>query len=62
MGKASGKDRARGKVTYPRILGLEESHRRVEELGHTAGDIANEFGERGRALGALARFVVERSS
>jgi geranylgeranyl diphosphate synthase type II len=62
MGKASGKDRARGKVTYPRILGLEESRRRVEELGRTAGDIAQEFGERGRALGALARFVVERSS
>ncbi len=62
MGKASGKDRARGKATYPRILGMEESRRRVEELGRNAGDIAGEFGDRGRALGALARFVVERSS
>jgi geranylgeranyl diphosphate synthase type II len=62
MGKASGKDRARGKATYPRILGIDESRRRVEELGRIAGDVAAEFGGRGRALAALARFVVERSA
>ncbi len=62
MGKSSGKDRARGKATYPRILGTEESRHRVEELGREAEEIAAEFGERGRALAALARLVVERSS
>jgi geranylgeranyl diphosphate synthase type II len=57
-----GKDRPRGKVTYPRILGVEESKRRVHELGRVAGEIAEEFAEAGRPLGAIARFIVERSS
>jgi geranylgeranyl diphosphate synthase type II len=62
LGKASGRDRARGKATYPRILGNEESRTRIRELGRTADEIAAEFGERGRALRALSRLVVERSS
>jgi geranylgeranyl diphosphate synthase type II len=62
LGKVSGRDRARGKATYPRILGTEESRRRIQELGRTAEEITAEFGDRGRALRALSRFVVERSS
>ncbi len=62
MGKASGKDRARGKATYARILGHEESRRRVRELADAAGEIAAEYGEAGRPLAALVRLVVDRTS
>jgi geranylgeranyl diphosphate synthase type II len=62
LGKAAGKDRARGKATYPGVLGPVESRRRVEELGRGAAGIAEGFGARGRALGRLARFIVDRSS
>jgi geranylgeranyl diphosphate synthase type II len=62
MGKNTGKDRSRGKVTYPRILGMEESRRRVRELSREATGIAEEFGEAGRALEALTRVIVERTS
>ncbi len=61
LGKASHKDRARGKATYPRLLGLAESRERVVQLGEEAAGIAAGFGEAGRSLGLLARFVVERS-
>lgn len=61
LGKAAGKDRPRGKVTYPRILGIEESKRRVFELGRVAAEIAGEFETRGEPLKAIAQFIVERS-
>jgi geranylgeranyl diphosphate synthase type II len=61
LGKAAGKDRARGKATYPGVLGAAESRRRVGELGREAAGLAEGFGERGRALGRLARFIVDRS-
>ncbi|NNE44895.1 MAG: polyprenyl synthetase family protein, partial [Gemmatimonadetes bacterium] len=62
LGKAAGKDRARGKATYPRLLGLQESRRRVEELAQEAREVADSFGGSGEALRVLARFVVERTA
>ena len=62
LGKKSGKDRARGKATYPRLLGHSESRRRVEELSEEARTIARSFGERGESLDHLSRFLVSRSS
>ena len=32
MGKAVGKDRAKGKATYPALFGVEDSRRKAEEL------------------------------
>ena len=32
----SGKDAARGKLTYPGLLGVEESRRKAAELGRQA--------------------------
>ena len=61
LGKASGKDLARGKATYPGLLGLEESRSRVEELAAQATEIAKGFGNRAESLAQLARFVVDRS-
>jgi len=62
LGKAAGKDLARGKATYPGLLGVAESRRRVEELAGEVADLADGFGDAGRALAQLARFVAERST
>src|ERR1019366_2364672 len=35
-GKRVGKDAARGKLTYPGVLGVEESRGRAADLGQTA--------------------------
>jgi geranylgeranyl diphosphate synthase type II len=61
LGKAAGRDRERGKATYPRVLGVEESRRRVAQLAAAAGELAEGFGPRGESLRALVRFVAERA-
>lgn len=57
-GKRVGKDAARGKLTYPRLLGVEESRRKAAELGQLAVEAARELGS--SLLAALARYVVTR--
>ena len=60
MGKAVRKDAALGKLTYPGLLGLDESRRRAERLIETACRSIAFLGDRGQRLDALARFVLER--
>jgi geranylgeranyl diphosphate synthase, type II len=57
-GKRVGKDAARGKLTYPGLLGVEESRRRAAELVRAATRAADELGS--PLLADLARYVVER--
>ena len=57
-GKRVGKDAARGKLTYPGLLGVEESRRRAEELGQHAVAAAGQLGS--TLLADLARYVVTR--
>jgi geranylgeranyl diphosphate synthase type II len=57
-GKRVGKDAARGKLTYPGLLGVEESRRRAVDLGRQAVAAAERLGS--GPLARLARFVVER--
>jgi geranylgeranyl diphosphate synthase type II len=57
-GKRVGKDAARGKLTYPGLLGVEESRRRAAELGQEAVAAAEQLGS--RLLADLASFVVQR--
>jgi geranylgeranyl diphosphate synthase type II len=57
-GKRVGKDAARGKLTYPGLLGVEESRRKAAELGEQAMAAAGALGS--PLLAALARFVVQR--
>ncbi len=59
-GKRVQKDAARGKLTYPGLLGVEESRRLAARLAADAEAAAEIFGSAGRWLGALARFVVTR--
>jgi geranylgeranyl diphosphate synthase type II len=57
-GKRVGKDAARGKLTYPGLLGVEESRRKAAELGGQAVAAADALGS--RLLASLARYVVTR--
>jgi geranylgeranyl diphosphate synthase type II len=61
LGKASGRDRERGKATYPKILGVEESRRRIAQLTEASAAVAAGFGANGEALAALVRLVAERA-
>ena len=62
LGKTPGKDARAGKVTYPSLLGLDASRRRAEELAEQARAAISPLGERGRWLGAMATYIVERMS
>jgi geranylgeranyl diphosphate synthase type II len=60
MGKRTQKDQARGKATYPAILGLEKSVALTRELEHRAHRALEGFSAAAEPLRHLATFVVER--
>ncbi len=59
-GKRVGKDAARGKLTYPGLLGVEESRRRAEELARQAREEVEPLGSAGRRLAGLLRLTLAR--
>ena len=59
-GKRVQKDAARGKLTYPGLLGPAESHRRALELGDRAQEHLKPLGPYGERLSALVPFILER--
>ena len=61
LGKAAGKDRGRGKATYPVLFGLEESRRLLREAAGAAEGTLAPFGRAAELLVRIVRFVVERS-
>lgn len=61
MGKRTGKDADRGKLTYPSVLGEAESETRMHEIVEKAIDAIEPFGSAGKPLELLARFVVNRT-
>lgn len=61
VGKRVGKDRDHGKVTYPALLGVDESRRRAAMLIDQATAALAPLGEPARPLADLAEFVVRRS-
>jgi geranylgeranyl diphosphate synthase type II len=62
LGKATGKDFAHGKMTFPGLLGVEESRRRLTETVDAAGAAAKELERGSGPLGELAAFVASRKS
>jgi geranylgeranyl diphosphate synthase type II len=60
MGKQAGSDLARGKATYPSVLGVEESKRRSTELVETAVEALTSLGPEADPLREIARFVIAR--
>jgi geranylgeranyl diphosphate synthase type II len=59
-GKRVQKDAARGKLTYPGLLGVAESRRRAEQLAHDALACLAPLGARCDRLRGLVRLVLER--
>lgn len=62
LGKTAGKDVAAKKATYPRLLGIEGSHRHAETLIKEATDALAPYGDRAYTLLALANFIINRES
>jgi geranylgeranyl diphosphate synthase type II len=60
MGKGVQKDAEHGKLTYPSLLGVDESRRRAEDLIRQACRAISPLGSHGHRLEALAHFVLER--
>jgi geranylgeranyl diphosphate synthase, type II len=61
VGKRLGKDHRKGKVTYPALLGVDESRRRAEQLIAQACLDLEVFGPAAGPLVELAEFVGKRS-
>lgn len=59
-GKRTGKDAEAGKLTYPAVLGVEGSRRRVDELLQTALTAVEALGPRSRGLQRIARTLAAR--
>jgi geranylgeranyl diphosphate synthase, type II len=59
-GKRVEKDARRGKLTYPGLLGIEESQRRALQLTEEACRAIGRLGPAAGPMEALARYVVER--
>lgn len=60
-GKATGKDAAAGKLTYPGIHGIEGSRREVERLRKVALGALAPLGARADRLAALVQFLADRT-
>tara|TARA_B100000929_G_scaffold152890_1_gene120878 strand:- start:443 stop:1369 length:927 start_codon:yes stop_codon:yes gene_type:complete len=61
LGKIPGADRARGKATYPGLLGLKGARAEAHRLRTIALESIEPFGAAGRPLELIANFIVDRS-
>lgn len=61
LGKRTGKDCQRGKLTYPGIYGVEASRKAATDYTGKAVKIAELFGSRGESLVLLAKHLLERT-
>jgi len=62
LGKGTGSDAKRGKITYPSLMGLEASRKKAVELVESAMLALKNFDQRAEALRMIAGYIVERRS
>src|SRR4029077_11506409 len=60
LGKRTRKDSSHGKLTFPAVLGVDESRQRARQLIDEAKAALAVFGSRASALEALADYVIDR--
>jgi geranylgeranyl diphosphate synthase type II len=60
LGKGVGKDAGLGKLTFPGLIGVERSRQKANDLVDEACQAVASWGERGKPLQSLARFVLAR--
>jgi len=61
LGKTAGKDKRQGKLTYPSLVGLEESRKVAEELTRQAAAAIEPFGPKAEILRQLAQQLLRRN-
>ena len=61
LGKTAGKDVAQAKATFPALLGVDASRRRLDTLAQAMEDALAPFGAGADALAALGWRAIERS-
>jgi len=61
IGKRTGKDLDRGKLTFPALMGVDPSRETAETLIDQAIEDLTPFGSRAGNLEALARYVLRRN-
>ena len=62
LGKRTGKDDEHHKLTFPSLLGVQESENRAAQLVDEACQALDSFGDRAKGLEMLARYVLERTN
>ena len=62
LGKTAGKDATQGKITFPAVYGLEQSHQMAETECRRAHAVLEPFGERAQRLREIASHIVQRKS
>ena len=62
MGKNTGSDASRGKITFPALIGLEASREKAGEIVEKALAEIEKFDRRADPLRMLAKYIVERNS
>jgi geranylgeranyl pyrophosphate synthase len=60
-GKAVGKDREAGKLTYPTVHGLDRTRSEIERLRHEALATLEPLGPAGEPLGRLTDYLAGRT-
>jgi len=60
MGKGTGSDKEKGKITYPSVFGAAESKKIQKELINNAIESLKRFDNRAEPLRDLARYVINR--
>lgn len=61
LGKTTGADEARGKVTYPAAVGLERSRQAANEMVNDALAALEGFDDRANPLRSLANYIITRN-
>ena len=59
-GKSVGGDDAKGKATYPSIVGLDEARRIARDVADAAKNALTAFGSEADSLRSLTSYVIER--
>jgi len=62
MGKPKGSDIAKGKMTYPRVFGIEKSKQKAKELIDKALESLKMFNHKAEPLREIAIYIVKRTS
>ncbi len=62
LGKDAGSDQARGKATYPALVGMADAKRRAAELVDLALEALAPFGSKAEPLREIAQYIVARKS